>query len=402
MFAHIATSSSLSYVLNYNEKKVAHKDGVLIYSSGFLRDTNRLTRHDKTDRFRRLNELNNRSRINMFHAFLHFESTDHLSDEQMSKIADRYMEGIGMQDQPYLVYKHTDIAHSHVHLVSSLIRLNDRPVDTHKIVKSLSKPACKAIEKEFGLAPTDSRKCKQAYPLRSTDVRKVIYGNTMETKQGIGDVLMMVDKEYRFTSLPEYNAVLRQYNVLADRGSEDSLMYKKGGLVYRALDSRGRKVGVPIKASDYHFKPTLANLGKKFEENQESHKADLVEMRQRINWVFWQQPQSLAELAIELHKEGIEVLIRHNRDGAVYDLTYIDHQLKAVAADVDLGNAYRATSILKDMAGQALTPDPLAQSLLNLKVPQILSQLVASDPGLGSSSESLDEDLQFRKKRRRL
>ena len=63
--------------------------------------------------------------------------------------------------------------------------------------------------------------------------------------------------------MPELNAVLQQYNVIADRGSENSRVYQNHGLIYRILDENGNKVGVPIKASDFYNKPTLKYLGRK-------------------------------------------------------------------------------------------------------------------------------------------
>ena len=61
----------------------------------------------------------------------------------------------------------------------------------------------------------------------------------------------------------ELNAVLKQYNVLADRGSDKSRIFQGGGLVYRILDEDGKPVGVPIKASDFYNKPTLKFLEEK-------------------------------------------------------------------------------------------------------------------------------------------
>ena len=61
---------------------------------------------------------------------------------------------------------------------------------------------------------------------------------------------------YKFTSLPELNAVLTQYNI-ADQGSENSRVFKNKGLTYRIIDEHSNKVGVPIKASDFYNKPTL-------------------------------------------------------------------------------------------------------------------------------------------------
>lgn len=425
MVARISFSAKLSSVLHYNEKKVAQNDATLIHSSGFLNRTERLSLQEKMSRFSRLNELNTRSQVNMLHVSLNFDPSEHLSDGQLSNIADRYMEGLGLQNQPYLVYKHTDAGHPHIHLVSSLIKPDGKRVRTHNMGKNLSEPTRKSIEKEFDLLPADSHQRKEAYILHPLEVQKVVYGNTMQTKQAIRDVLMMVGKEYKFTSLPEYNAILRQYNVLADQGEKDSRTYQHGGLIYRVLDENGNKIGVPVKASDYFFKPTLTNLEKKFELNKELHQADLPKMRQKIDWALQQGARSLREFTTELQKESIELIIGQNKTGPDYELTFVDNQLLSVARGSDLGNAYSAESILKGIAtGQSRSLSPgqqyvqsqdqaspgnksfqevplAADHTFNFRIPQVLSQLMQSDPTFGNSPAEFEEDQDLRPRHRR-
>jgi hypothetical protein len=74
--------------------------------------------------------------------------------------------------------------------------------------------------------------------------------------------------EYKYSSLAQLNAVLKQYNVLADRGSDNSKTFLAKGLVYRIFDEQGKPIGIPIKASDFYFKPTLKFLEEKFKSNQ--------------------------------------------------------------------------------------------------------------------------------------
>lgn len=54
------------------------------------------------------------------------------------------------------------------------------------------------------------------YPVNA---QRITYGKT-ETKRAVSNVLMKVISEYKFTSLSALNAVLRLYNVTADRGEK--------------------------------------------------------------------------------------------------------------------------------------------------------------------------------------
>ena len=61
------------------------------------------------------------------------------------------MEGIGFKDQPYLVYKHNDSGHPHIHIVSSLITPEGKRIRTQNIGRNQSEKTRKEIEKEFNL-----------------------------------------------------------------------------------------------------------------------------------------------------------------------------------------------------------------------------------------------------------
>jgi len=64
------------------------------------------------------------------------------------------------------------------------------------------------------------------------------------------------------------DAVLKQYNVMADRGKEGSRIHSNSGLVYRVLDANGNKIGVPIKASAFYNKPSLKTLEPLYAKNE--------------------------------------------------------------------------------------------------------------------------------------
>ncbi|WP_231635055.1 hypothetical protein [Pedobacter sp. PACM 27299] len=69
-------------------------------------------------------------------------------------------------------------------------------------------------------------------------MKQVKYGR-LSTKRQISNVLAGVINEYKFTSLAEFNAVLKQFNVIADRGKEDSEMFQNKGLIYSLVGVNG-------------------------------------------------------------------------------------------------------------------------------------------------------------------
>jgi hypothetical protein len=426
MVTRIAHSSNLSAVLNYNEKKVSRNDAELIHASGFLKDTDRMNFYDKAERFQRLNELYPRAEVNMLHVSINFDRSEQLPNAQLVAIADRYMEGIGFKDQPYLVYQHKDAGHPHIHIVSNIIKADGKRIETHNLGKDKSEPTRKEIEKEFNLVRAeDSRQKKQRFELQPVDAQKVVYGNATETKAAMKQAIHEVFDKYKYASLPEYNAALRQYNVTADPGTKESRINKHGGLVYRVLDEQGNKVGVPIKASAFYFKPTLTELEKKYEKNAEAREKHLPSIRDRVDIALLQNPDSLRQFVDDLKAARIELVIRQNETGRVYGLTYVDKETKTVINGSDLGKQYSAGSILKQFQQAKVKspkqhpskihqkdsqlkpgetkddpPLPLVPGF-NPKVPQVLSNLMQYDETFGRSPYDLEEDQKIRRHRLR-
>ena len=73
-------------------------------------------------------EANRRTTNTVFHASLNPSPEDKLTDEQLRDIAREYMERMGYGNQPYIVFKHKDIAREHLHIVS--LRVDERGPQT--------------------------------------------------------------------------------------------------------------------------------------------------------------------------------------------------------------------------------------------------------------------------------
>lgn len=138
------------------------------------------------------------------------------------------MHKIGFGKQPYLVYQHFDAGHPHIHIVTTNIEADGKRIDLHHLGIRKSEPARKAIEKEFNLVVAEAQKKRQIFQLKPVASGKVAYGKS-QTKMAIQNVLEAVVGQYKYTSLSELNAVLRQYNVIVENGSENSRVNKHRG-----------------------------------------------------------------------------------------------------------------------------------------------------------------------------
>lgn len=348
MVAVIKTGHSIHRILNYNENKVKEGVAEIISAINYPMDVEQLSFTNKLNRLKNQAALNENVSRNSVHISLNFDPSEKLSKEQLQDIADTYMQQIGFGEQPYLVYQHFDAGHPHIHIVSVKVRSDGSRIDMQNIGRNQSEKARKEIEQLFGLKRAeDSKQQQQLYSLKPVNLQKVMYGK-LETKRAINNVLDSVLKAYKYTSLPELNAVLKQYNVMADRGSEGSRIFKNHGLVYRIVDEQGNKVGVPIKASDFYSKPTLAFVEEKFAPNETARLLHKARVKNAIDLALLKQPnQQLHELVKALDKEGINTVLRQNEDGIIYGITYVDHRTKCVFNGSVLGKAYSAKGILE-------------------------------------------------------
>lgn len=262
------------------------------------------------------------------------------------------MEQIGFSSQPYLVYEHLDAGHQHIHIVTTNIRSDGSKIDMNNIGRNQSEKARKNIELIYGLVRAEGKKVGQMNKQEPVQPLRVKYGKG-GSKQAISNVVEYVMKKYNFTSLGEFNAILKLYNVTADPGEVGSRLRDHRGLLYRILDDRGNKVGVPIKASAFYHKPTLAALERKYAINEPFRDRHRQHVKVAIDWAFRSDITDLRVLQEILRKDMIEMVVRVNEQGANYGVTFVDLRNKCAFNGSDLGKEYSAKGLEKRcIAGQ--------------------------------------------------
>lgn len=377
MVTKISTGKSIRGMLHYNENKVGDGEAKLILASGFAGEIEQMNFNQKLNRFNHLTMMKPNVKTNAVHISLNFHSSEDLSNMKLQQIANSYMEKIGFGEQPFLVYRHDDSAHAHVHIVTTNITAQRQRIDLHDIGIKLSEPARKSIEEEFKLVKAESKAFKLEPGIKAADPEKAKYGH-LPTKRAISNVITAVTRDYKFTSLAELNAILKCFNVIALRGAEHTAMFEKKGLMFSLLNAKGIAIGVPIKASGFYTKPTLSNLEKKFEVNQEKRKAFKEDLKQSIDQIFGHYTAiTKATFINEAQKLGIDMVFRQNEQGLIFGITFIDHQNKVVFNGSDLGKAYSAKAITKRFvnANKEVKPEkepalrPARRAALPIQIP---------------------------------
>ncbi|GGB64416.1 relaxase [Flavobacterium suaedae] len=391
MVAVIKVSSSINRILNYNENKVERQKAVCLGGNNFPGEAADLSFTARLNYFTRRMELNTNTKRNSLHISLNFDTSEKgLSDKKMAQIAHAYMKELGFGEQPYLMYRHHDAGHPHLHLVTTNIRADGSRIDLHHLGIRKSEPARKKLEEHFGLVRAEDRKNKKTLPEKI--LRPVSYGKT-ETRAAIQNVLEAVLDRYKYTSLHELNAVLGIYNVRAERGSEGSRMEQHKGLQYRILDDTGQPVGVPVKASLFYSRPTLQRLEGKFARNKITGKGQTLHIKNVIDRLeATKKGAGLADVEQALAREGITLVTRRNSEGFIYGLTYVEHKTGTVCNGSSLGKPYSAKGMQErfPLSGTSDETGLSSTGLKDQRLNKIADDLSLRDPD-GSASGIIRE-----------
>ena len=339
MYAKIKTTGNISGALRYNENKLKQGKAECLMAENFLQDLGQMSRKDKLDRFRERISLNEMPECNIVRISLTFDPTEKIPNEQMRVLTRRYMQSMGFEKQPFLVYRHYDTAHPHLHVVATNINADGKRIKTDIPFLQKSFQVTRKLEHEFSLRQYKRVSPEETEKFKVRQAQRIIYGES-GLQRSISDVLNTVIDHYKYTSLSELNAILRLYNVQASRGQETSRLYQYRGIIYHALGENGKAVGMGIKASAFFLKPILNNLEKKFAFNKSLRQGQQQRLTTAIDWTMAGRAPDWQEFKNALEKDNISVVVQEDKKGGPESIYFIDHQAKAVFSGEGLGNPY--------------------------------------------------------------
>ena len=197
-----------------------------------------------------------------------------------SQIAKEYMEALGYGKQPYIVFKHNDIAREHIHIVSLRVDSRGQKIND-KFEKRRSKQITDALEKRFGLIPSSkvADKAVEEMPKIDTTQRNI--------KEQVASALRMVLKHYRFCSLGELNAILSKYNLAVEEVKTEFRGKKYDGLVYVPTDDKGNKASTPINSSDISRGVGYTAVQNKMQKSKQAIKPLIPTIRRKVGSPCW-------------------------------------------------------------------------------------------------------------------
>ena len=336
MIAKISSTENLGGALGYNFKKVEKGEASILHAAELYQNKEgRYTMEDVLVDMEALIPKKCQTKKTVFHCSLNPHPDEKLSDETLMQIAREYMEALGYGNQPYIVFKHNDIAREHIHIVSLRVdsegrKLNDR------FEKRRSKQITDALERKYNLIPSSKVSGKVETETPKVDIGK---GNIREQ---VASVLRMVLKHYRFCSLGEFNAILNKYNLTVEEVKTEFRGKKYDGLVYVPTNDKGGKISTPINASDIGRGVGYTAVQNRMQKSKLAVKPLVPAIRDKVLQTMRTSPRTEEELRQRLEEQGLRVVIRKNESGRIYGITFIDDEVGIALNGSRLDKGYAA------------------------------------------------------------
>lgn len=323
--------------LAYNQNKVDNEDAKVLFSNRMLlNEDGNFSIGECMHSFEMQMPVQLYTKKPIVHISINPHPEDVLSDQQLTDIAQEYMQKLGYGNQPYLVYKHEDIDRHHIHIVGLRVDENGKPLND-KFEHRRSKQITRELEKKYNLHPAEKKERTER-----PELKKVDYA-AGDVKHQIGNAVKGACYGYRFQSFGEYKALLACYNVYAEevKGEINGKPYQ--GIVYSAMNDKGEKVGNPVKASRIGKSVGYEALERRMQKSGEVIKdKNLKEHTRRTVAIVMKTADNRRELERQLKQKGIDVLFRQNDSGRIYGVTFIDHDNRVVLNGSRLGKEFSA------------------------------------------------------------
>lgn len=359
MVAKVTSNSSLFGTLQYNKNKLEKEDAKLLMTKNMFESADgKFSMKLAMKSFEPYIIANKRTENVVFHASLNPDPKDNISDEQLSEIAEKYLDKLGYGNQPYLIFKHTDIDRTHLHLVTIRVDEIGKKIDSSFEIKRSMK-ICKELEQDYNLHPAikEHKSESSEIPLKKLNYKEG------DIKKQIGNIAKTMLNNFSFQSIGEYRTLLEICNVSIEEVKGEYNGKRYNGLLYFALDEVGKRVGVPIKASKFGKALRYNVLQQYFEKSKKN--IDTNKTREYLRPIIAKalhESQSLGQFKKLLSVSNIGVVFRQNDQDRLYGITFIDYQDKAVINGSRVGKEFSANVINDLFKGKSIT---ISESNLN-------------------------------------
>ncbi|MDC8027538.1 relaxase/mobilization nuclease domain-containing protein [Elizabethkingia anophelis] len=312
----LSSSSSDFHGVKYNEKKIDKGSGELMKMKNFPSFINSKSSQDSIRDYLKSISKNEKIKKPQFHAVISTKFQEH-SKEDLTKIAESFMDDMGYGKQPYIVVFHNDTDNNHVHLVST------------------------RVSKETGKKINDSYEKLKAQKALSKTLEN-LYGENLEANL---EKLL----RYKISTQGQLKTLLERngYKILQNKNDENALDILKNGVKQKTI--YGNQIVYDNSKKDNRSKQIVAILNKYKEiySGKVFKIEDDRELRGKMAKDKYEVLKNDSKVKIEYESElqkklrdvfGIDIVFHHKEDKDPYGYTLIDHKSSKV---------YKGSELLK-------------------------------------------------------
>ena len=259
MISKHATANSFFHTCRY----VCVKPGAEVLVSEGVRG------HDYTlmaEDFLAQQELRPQKEHACMHAILSFYPGEKPTDELIKEMATQYLKNIGIVETQYVIVKHTDKAHLHLHIVANMVNNKGKTISDSWIGYRGKKEA-QRLTQEYKLTPALEKNLKltNLEALSQTEAQKYkVYRTIAELLPGCKT---MADLERKLAE----QKITVQYKLNRNTAEREGISFKIGDLCFKGSQ-------VDRKFSYAGLKNTLALQQKETLQQQENNKHPQLEL----------------------------------------------------------------------------------------------------------------------------
>ena len=347
MVAKISIGSSLYGALAYNSEKINREEGRLLGANKIILpadgqiDIGRIA-----ENFNAFMPKTGKTKKPVLHISLNPHPDDKLTDQDFEILAREYLEKLGFGEQPFIIYKHADIARHHIHIVTVNVNEQGKRLNQDFLFRR-SKRITTELEEKYHLHKAQCEKITPDMPIKKVDL-------SGDIKRQVANTVKMVGMRYKFQTIGEYNAVLSLFNVKCEQTDGKVNGREYHGLVYFATDDDGKVIANPFKASRLGKFASRTAMEGRFEHAKD--KIDVAPTRNRVADVL-SHATDKEDFTSKLKDCGIDVVFRYTYEGRIYGVTFIDHNTMTVLNGSRLGKQFSANALNERFNNQQATND---------------------------------------------
>lgn len=362
MIIKIHNGSDIFAPLNYNFSKVDEGEADILGIENCYRAQNM---NEVLHLFHERAAKNSRVKYPIFTVSINpaLEDLSKLSDTELKQIADDYMQRMGYEDQPYIVFRHRDIERQHLHVVSLRVGADGKKIKSD-FERYKSVEIRKQLEEEYNLVKADERKItreelvsQQADYIKKYELDERVGNKDSEKRRKYRKILHYVKSHYKCTSMVELRHVLSLFSLYTKEVMDENGEHK--GIVFYPLNEDGRE-GRALSGSYIGKEFSYNKFQEYFEKNanslDEKKKNEKKYIRSLIDACIDKLSRKITvdELAELLKTQGIYVCIsKRKQTGEVFGINFISTISGIVYKASDLGKEYSASKLQERLTAQS-------------------------------------------------